>query len=53
VEVRDGLLPSARIGALPKLLLFAGSGFTDDLRRVARRRGDVELVDLDRMYHGA
>ncbi|QEV08751.1 hypothetical protein CP972_26725 [Streptomyces prasinus] len=29
-------------GALSKLLLFAGSGFTGDLRREADRRGDVE-----------
>jgi hypothetical protein len=47
-----GLLPSDRVGALPKLLLFARSGFTDDLRREADRRSDVELVDLHRMYAG-
>ena len=52
LEHLRGLLPSARVGALPTLLLFARSGFTDDLRREADRRGDVELVDLDRMYHG-
>jgi uncharacterized protein len=36
----------------PKRLLFARSGFTAELRRVARGRGDVELVDLHRLYHG-
>lgn len=53
LEHLRGLLPSARVGALPKLLLFARSGFTADLRRAAGGRTDVELVDLDRMYYGA
>ncbi|WP_377268647.1 ATP-binding protein [Peterkaempfera sp. SMS 1(5)a] len=48
-----GLLPSERVGPLPKLLLFARSGFTDQLRRVAGSRSDVELVDLKRLYQGA
>jgi hypothetical protein len=52
LEHLRGLQPSARVGALPKLLLFARSGFTDDLRREAERRSDVELVDLHRMYRG-
>ncbi|MBZ9644670.1 hypothetical protein [Streptomyces sp. PSKA30] len=52
LEHLRGLLPSARAGALPKLLLFARSGFTGDLRHEADRRSDVELVDLQRMYHG-
>jgi AAA+ ATPase superfamily predicted ATPase len=52
LEHLRGLLPSARVGALPKLLLFARSGFTDDLKRVADGRSDVELVDLHRMYRG-
>ncbi|MEU2597830.1 ATP-binding protein [Streptomyces hirsutus] len=52
LEHLRGLLPSARVGALPKLLLFARSGFTGDLRREADRRSDVELVDLHRMYRG-
>lgn len=37
--------------AQAKLLLFAVR-FGDDLRSLASRRGDVELVDLDRLYHG-
>jgi hypothetical protein len=37
LEHLRGLLPSARVGALPKLLLFARSGFTDDLRRTPSR----------------
>lgn len=52
LEHLRGLLPSARVRALPKLLLFARAGFTADLRREAERRSDVELVDLDRMYTG-
>ncbi|MCP3769202.1 hypothetical protein [Streptomyces sp. MAR25Y5] len=47
-----GLPPGARVGAPPRLLLFARSGFTGDLRREADRRGDVEPVDLHRMYRG-
>ncbi|MGW3679861.1 hypothetical protein [Streptomyces prasinus] len=47
-----GLPPGARVGALPGLLLLARSGFTGDLRREADRRGDVEPVDLHRMYRG-
>lgn len=35
-----------------RLLLFA-PGFTRALTTEARRREDVELVDLDRLYHGA
>jgi len=35
-----------------KLLLFAPR-FTRDLEAEAGRRDDVELVDLDRLYHGA
>lgn len=34
-----------------KLLLF-GPAFTPELRSLADRRSDVELVDLDRLYHG-
>lgn len=35
-----------------KLLLFAPA-FTSDLARAAAARTDIELVDLDRLYHGA
>jgi hypothetical protein len=34
-----------------KLLLFAAA-FTPELRKVAARRSDVELVDHERLYHG-
>jgi hypothetical protein len=37
--------------AQAKLLLFA-QAFTAELRSVAARRADVELVDLDRLYRG-
>ena len=52
LEHLRSLLPDERVGAQPKLLLFSRSGFTDGLRRAASRRGDVELVDLTRIYHG-
>jgi uncharacterized protein len=53
LEHLRGLLPSAKVGELPKLLLFARSGFTSDLVHTAARRTDVELVDLGRLYGGA
>jgi AAA+ ATPase superfamily predicted ATPase len=52
LEHLRGLLPSTRVGPLPRLLLFARSGFTDALRREADRRGDVGLIDLRRVYAG-
>lgn len=36
-----------------KRLLVSAAGFTSDLQRVASRRADVELVDLQRLYHGS
>jgi hypothetical protein len=35
-----------------RLLLFARSGFSTELEQEARRRRDVELVDLERLYDG-
>jgi len=35
-----------------KILLFGRSGFDDDLVAERRRRQDLELVDLDRLYEG-
>jgi uncharacterized protein len=35
-----------------KRILVARSGFTSELQSVARRRGDVELVDMYRLYNG-
>ena len=37
----------------PKQILVARAGFTVELRRAAARRGDIELVDLARLYQGA
>jgi uncharacterized protein len=42
----------ARAGTVVKRLLVARAGFTAELVRDARRRGDVELVDLNRFYGG-
>jgi hypothetical protein len=36
-----------------RLLLFSRGGFTNELVAEARRRGDVELVDLARLYGGS
>lgn len=36
-----------------RLLLFGRSGFSPELQAAARRRRDVELVDLDTIYSGA
>ena len=52
LEHLRALLPDARVEAPPKLLLFARSGFTGELARVADGRADVELVDLPRLYGG-
>ncbi|RCG30631.1 ATP-binding protein [Sphaerisporangium album] len=53
LEHLRGLLPSAKVGALPKLLLFSRSGFSAALARHDARRSDVELIDLKRLYTGA
>ena len=47
-QARSALGPNA---AGARLLLFA-PGFADDLQRVAGQRGDVELVDFERLYCG-
>jgi AAA+ ATPase superfamily predicted ATPase len=53
LEHLRGLLPSARVGQPPKLLLFARSGFSAELTAEAAARPDVELIDMDRLYHGS
>jgi uncharacterized protein len=35
-----------------RLAIFGASGFDDNLVALARRRSDVVLVDLERLYHG-
>ncbi|MFC5830381.1 ATP-binding protein [Nonomuraea insulae] len=52
LEHLRALLPDAQVDRPPKLLLFARSGFAEDLREAARGRADVELIDLHRLYHG-
>jgi hypothetical protein len=42
--------PSA---ATSKLLLFSVHGFDQTLETAAARRPDLELIDLERLYHGA
>jgi hypothetical protein len=36
-----------------RLMLFSGTGFTDELLQVAERESTVQLVSLDRLYQGA
>jgi hypothetical protein len=52
LEHLRGLLPSHRVEQPPKLLLFSRTGFTSGLTDEARARGDVELIDLERIYYG-
>jgi AAA+ ATPase superfamily predicted ATPase len=53
LEHLRGLLPADRVASLPKLLLFARSGFTPALTALADSRVDVELVDSARLYTGS
>jgi uncharacterized protein len=52
LEHLRGLLPSARVGQPPKLLLFSRTGFNPELTEEAATRPDVELISLDRIYRG-
>jgi hypothetical protein len=49
LERKKTLLGARAQGA--KLLLFSRSGFQSELRMAARKR-DLELVDLERLYRG-
>jgi uncharacterized protein len=51
LELRRTLL-RARTAQACKLLLFARSGFTPEVRALAKKRADLELVDLPRLYTG-
>lgn len=50
----DGIIANLGTRAAPvvRRLLFARAGFTAELTRLARTRGDLELIDLDRLYSG-
>lgn len=50
LEHMRSLLPTAGDA---RLLLFARTGFDSFLIKTAASRPDVELVDLDRLYHGS
>lgn len=50
-HLRDLLPPGKTIGVVT-LLLFSRCGFTAELSRDAKGRGDVELVDIERLYYG-
>lgn len=47
------LLPMTIRAASPKLLLFSRTGFTQPLLQEQGMLGDVELIDLDRLYTGS
>jgi uncharacterized protein len=53
LEHLRGLLPTQRVDQPPKLLLFSRAGFTGSLVDEAATRRDVELIGIDRVYHGA
>jgi uncharacterized protein len=50
----DEIVPKLgeRGAPIVRRILVARRGFTSELRRVAKRRSDVELVDLHRVYGG-
>jgi AAA+ ATPase superfamily predicted ATPase len=50
-HLRDALAGRAATDAT-RLLLFSRGGFTRDVEANARRRSDLELVDLERLYTG-
>lgn len=47
------LLPGGAQVSQPKLLLFSRQGFTRELVAEARNSTEIELVDLNRLYHGS
>ena len=51
----DDAIASLRAKTAPTVrrLLVARRGYTAELKREARRRGDVELIDLARLYDGS
>jgi len=53
LEHLRGLLPRHRVDQPPKILLYSRTGFTTGLTDEAAARPDVELVGIDRIYHGA
>ncbi|WP_219668539.1 hypothetical protein [Streptomyces bambusae] len=52
-HVRDLLAKGGTSTDRTRLQCFSGAGFTDDLRRLARKDPAVQLIDIDRLYHGA
>ena len=48
---RDLVASSESSGSVRRLIVARG-GFTGELRRIGRRRDDVELIDLVRLYTG-
>ena len=44
--------PTVSVSSVARRLLFSIRGFSADLQSAAKHRGDVELIDLDRLYGG-
>lgn len=53
LEHLRSILPADKNGSEARLLLFSRTGFTRELRATATSRPHVELIDLNRLYHGA
>lgn len=52
LESLRSLLGARAVTRSTRLLLFSRGGFSSELVQQAKRRDDVELVDLDRLYGG-
>jgi uncharacterized protein len=51
-RMRTGAAKKLQITDPPRKILVSRAGFTLDLRRLAGKRGDTELVDMQRIYTG-
>lgn len=51
-RIRALLVDRGQAPLATKLLLFSGTGFDQNLAIIAKARDDVELIDLERVYHG-
>ena len=50
---RKRQLLGRNVSSETKLLLFGAGGFDRELSSLARKRRDLELIDLPRLYHGS
>jgi uncharacterized protein len=52
-ELARSKVSSLQVTEPIKRVIVSRSGFTNDVRRLAERRDDIELVDLERLYTGS